>query len=501
MHMLTTTDPSTGITLETGLAPSDAERVAETVAAAQSAVSWLADHANRAALLDAMAAAVEADKDSLIAIAKSETGLGEPRLTVENGRCALQFRLFAEAVREGSIFETMIDHAAQTPIGPGPDIRRTLVPLGPVAVFGSSNFPFAFSVIGGDVAAAIAAGCPVIAKAHSSHPLTSAASFDALESARRAVGAPEGTFGIVFGQAAGTLLVQEPGVAAASFTGSLGAAEALIAAIGNREIPIPFYGELSSINPLVIAAGALESRADEIAEGLATSVTGSGGQLCTKPGIAFVPVGAAGDGFVATLADRMGAAAPSVLLNRKIATSFGEIRARLLEAGAAPLASGPEADGDGFTVPATVLQTTAAELDADLAEECFGPLVVVARYTDASEIDVALRRIPASLTTTIHLDDADRAFYESIADAMTATSGRVVFNGFPTGVRVSWAQQHGGPWPATNTQHTSVGVTAVRRFMRPVAYQNAPEWALPAGLRDGDIGIPRRVNGVLTTEA
>ena len=139
--------------------------------------------------------------------------------------------------------------------------------------------------------------------------------------------------------------------------------------------------------------------------------------------------------------------------------------------------------------------------DADLAEECFGPLVVVARYTDASEIDVALRRIPASLTTTIHLDDADRAFYESIADAMTATSGRVVFNGFPTGVRVSWAQQHGGPWPATNTQHTSVGVTAVRRFMRPVAYQNAPEWALPAGLRDGDIGIPRRVNGVLTTEA
>lgn len=499
--MLTTTDPSTGATTETGLAPSGPEQVAEAVAAAQSAASWLVDRANRAALLDAMAEAVEADKEALIAIAASETGLGLPRLTTENGRCALQFRLFAEAVREGSIFETMIDHAAETPIGPGPDIRRTLVPLGPVAVFGSSNFPFAFSVIGGDVAAAIAAGCPVVAKAHSSHPLTSAASFDALESARRAVGAPEGTFGIVFGQAAGTMLVQEPGIAAASFTGSLGAAQALIGAIEQREVPIPFYGELSSINPLVVAAGALASRSEAIADGLATSVTGSGGQLCTKPGIAFVPTGAAGDGFVAALAERMGAAAPSVLLNRKIATSYGEIRARLLEAGATPLASGQEPEGTGFAVPATVLQTTAAELDADLAEECFGPLVVVARYDAPEQIDAALRRIPASLTTTIHLEDGDRAFYESIADAMTATSGRVVFNGFPTGVRVSWAQQHGGPWPATNTQHTSVGVTAVRRFLRPVAFQNAPEWALPVGLRDGDVGTFRRVDGVLTREA
>jgi len=499
--MLTTTDPATGATTETGLAPTDAEGVAATVAAAAGALSWLADREHRALLLEAMATAVETDKDALIAIARSETGLGVERLTIENGRCALQFRLFAEAVREGSIFETMIDHAAQTPIGPGPDIRRTLVPLGPVAVFGSSNFPFAFSVIGGDVAAAIAAGCPVIAKAHSSHPLTSAASFDALEAARRAVGAPEGTFGIVYGQAAGTLLVKEPGVAAASFTGSLGAAQALIAAIETRDVPIPFYGELSSINPLVVAAGALAERSESIADGLATSVTGSGGQLCTKPGIAFVPAGEAGDGFVAALADRIGAAAPSVLLNKKIATSFGEIRERLLAAGAAPLAAGQDADGAGFTAPATVLQTTAAELDAELAEECFGPLVVVARYDDAGQIDAALRRIPSSLTTTIHLEDGDREFYESLAPAMTATSGRVVFNGFPTGVRVSWAQQHGGPWPATNTQHTSVGVTAVRRFLRPVAFQNAPEWALPVGLRDGDVGAPRRVDGVLTTEA
>jgi len=496
--MLTTTDPATGATTETGLAPTEAAGVAATVAAAGAAAAWLAAPANRAALLDAMADAVEADRDALVAIARSETGLGQERLTIENGRCALQFRLFAEAVREGSIFETMIDHAAQTPIGPGPDIRRTLVPLGPVAVFGSSNFPFAFSVIGGDVAAAIAAGCPVVAKAHSSHPLTSAASFDALEAARRAVGGPEGLFGIVYGQAAGTALVQEPGIAAASFTGSLGAAQALVAAIEQREVPIPFYGELSSINPLVVAAGALPERAEAIAEGLAASVTGSGGQLCTKPGIAFVPTGEAGDALVAVLADRMGAAAPSVLLNRRIATSFGEIRDRLLAAGAAPLATGLQPEGAGFAVPATVLQTTAAELDAELAEECFGPLVVVARYDDAAQIDGALRRIPPSLTPTIHLEDSDRPFYEALAPAMTATSGRVVFNGFPTGVRVCWAQHHGGPWPATNTQHTSVGVTAVRRFLRPIAFQNAPEWALPEGLRDGDVGTPRRVDGILT---
>ena len=221
-------------------------------------------------------------------------------------------------------------------------------------------------------------------------------------------------------------------------------------------------------------------------------------RLCTKPGIAFVPTGEAGDALVAVLADRMGAAAPSVLLNRRIATSFGEIRDRLLAAGAAPLATGLQPEGAGFAVPATVLQTTAAELDAELAEECFGPLVVVARYDDAAQIDGALRRIPPSLTTTIHLEDSDRPFYEALAPAMTATSGRVVFNGFPTGVRVCWAQHHGGPWPATNTQHTSVGVTAVRRFLRPIAFQNAPEWALPEGLRDGDVGTPRRIDGVLT---
>jgi NADP-dependent aldehyde dehydrogenase len=502
MKMLTTTDPRTGVSAATDLKPTTPEGVDTIARWAEGAAHELQSRGRefRAQLLDAMAAAVLESRDELVATADAETGLGIARLTGESGRSAFQFELFAEAVREGSFVEAAIDHAGDTPLGPGPDVRRMLVSIGPVAVFGSSNFPFAFSVLGGDVASAIAAGSPVVVKAHGSHPLTSKLSYEVLQRAADAVGAPRGTFGIVYGQEAGVELVKHPAIKAAGFTGSLGAASALQKAIDTRPDPIPFFGELSSINPLVVSPGAAAARGDEIASGLFTSYTGSAGQLCTKPGIAFVPADATGQSIVDALADLTRVAPAQVLLNGRIRGSFDDIEGRLTAAGASEIARGVDAPADapeGFSVAPTLLETQASTLDESIAEECFGPLIVVARYSSLDEVREAFGRIPQSLTATLHVEDAESDVVASLTPTLSANAGRVVFNGYPTGVRVTWAQQHGGPWPSTNSQHTSVGVTAVRRFLRPIAWQNAPEAALPEELRDGYTGIPRRVDGVL----
>ncbi|WP_382308609.1 aldehyde dehydrogenase (NADP(+)) [Herbiconiux sp. UC225_62] len=512
--MLTTTNPRTGVSAATSLEPTTPDGV--DVAARRAAGAALELQARgrefRAQLLDAMAAAVEDARERLVATADSETGLGTARLNGEVSRSAFQFSLFAEAVREGSFVEAMIDHAGDTPLGPAPDVRRMLVSIGPVAVFGSSNFPFAFSVLGGDTASAIAAGSSVVIKAHGSHLLTSQLSFEVLQAAAEAVGAPRGTFGIVFGQEAGLALVKHPAIQAASFTGSLFAAESLQAAINTRPDPIPFFGELSSINPLVITPGAVAARGPAIASGLFTSFTGSAGQLCTKPGIAFIPAGDEGQALVDEIAALTSDATPQVLLNARIRSSFGEIEERLLAAGAAEVARGdaePTVDApggdapEGFTVPPTLLETTAADFSSELAEECFGPLIVVARYSSLDEVREAFGRIPKSLTATLHVEDDEADVVAELASTLEASAGRIVFNGYPTGVRVTWAQHHGGSWPSTNSQHTSVGVTAVRRFLRPLAWQNAPQAALPVELRDEPPvpGIPRRIDGVLVLPA
>ncbi|MFB2555713.1 aldehyde dehydrogenase family protein [Herbiconiux liangxiaofengii] len=500
--MLTTTDPRTGVSAATELSETTPAGVHEIALRAEGAAHELQSRGRefRARLLDAMAAGVLAARDELVATADAETGLGVARLTGEAGRSAFQFSLFAEAVREGSFVEAAIDRAGDTPLGAAPDVRRMLVSIGPVAVFGSSNFPFAFSVLGGDVASAIAAGSPVVVKAHGSHPLTSKLSFEVLQRAADAVGAPRGTFGIVYGQQAGVALVQEPSIKAAGFTGSLGAAEALQRAIDQRPDPIPFFGELSSINPLVVSPGAAAVRGAAIADGLFASFTGSAGQLCTKPGIAFIPSGPEGQSVVDSLETLTAASTAQVLLNGRIRSSFEEIAERLESAGARLAASGSGSDdgAEGFAVAPRLLETTAAALGAELAEEAFGPLVVVARYDSLDEVREAFGRIPRSLTATLHVEDDETDVVTELASTLEASSGRVVFNGYPTGVRVAWAQQHGGPWPSTNSQHTSVGVTAVRRFLRPLAWQNAPQAALPPELRDGPVGIPRRLDGVLT---
>ena len=499
MTTITTTDPATGATRGTEIEETGDDRVAEITAAATAAFVELraSSRSWRAGLLRALADGLDADRANLTATAATETGLAaSPRLDGELTRSVFQLRLFAEAVEEGGYLEAIIDHAGDTPMGPGPDVRRMLVPIGPVAVFGASNFPFAFSVAGGDTASAIAAGNPVVAKAHPSHPLTSAASFAALDAAAAAYGAPSGTLGIVYGQRAGATLVADPRIATVGFTGSLATGRILLDAIARRERPIPFYGELSSLNPLIVTAGATAARGDDLAAGLFASFTGSAGQLCTKPGIAFVPRTATG--LVDAVVARAREAAPQTLLNERIQDAFGAIRGRLVDDGRAESLVEPRTGSDGFSLSPAVLAIDAADVTAAVAEEAFGPLLVIARYDDIAEVAAALAAVPDSLTATLHAEDDEWHALEPLVAELESMVGRVVFNGFPTGVRVSWGQHHGGPWPATNTSHTSVGVTAIRRFLRPLAWQDAPDTRLPEELRDAYTGIPRRVDGILT---
>jgi NADP-dependent aldehyde dehydrogenase len=497
---ISTTDPRTGTRTDTGIAATTTREVADISAGAEVSFRTLGTSSRswRAGLLEVIADALEADRESLVSIASAETGLGRDRLGGELTRSVFQFRLFASALRDGGYVEATIDHAGDTPMGPGPDVRRMLIPIGPVAVFGSSNFPFAFSVAGGDTASALAAGCSVVFKSHGSHPLTSKRSFDAITGAASAYGAPPGTTGIVFGTQAGATLVADPHIRAVGFTGSLSGGQALMDIVAERSEPIPFYGELSSLNALVITEGAAAARRDSIAGGLFASFTASSGQLCTKPGVAFIPDGASGDALVADLAARVAESGASALLNSRIFESFDQIACRLVDAGGAAVLAEGRAEGAGFEVAPRLLAIKATAMTPAVTEEAFGPLLVVARYSNQAELESALEQVPHSLTATIHSESDEVILTERLVRVLEPRSGRLVFNGYPTGVRVSWAQHHGGPWPATNSLHTSVGVTAIRRFLRPFAWQDAPEQLLPDELRDDYSGIPRRIDGVLT---
>lgn len=498
--MITTTNPRTGIAISLNVDSTPYEEVVAIAERAQSAAPALASlgRAGRARLLDQIAAEIETRRAHLVDIADQETGLGADRLNGELNRSIFQFQLFAETLREGSYLEAMIDLAADTTLGAGADLRRMLVPVGPVAVFGASNFPFAFSVLGGDTAAAIAAGCPAVLKVHSSHPRTSILSFDALMAAAKCVDAPIGTFELVLGQEPGSVLVTQSAIKAVCLTGSLGAAMALQRAINTREDPIPLYGELSSLNPLVVAPEAARARSEQIAGGLFGSFTGSSGQFCTKPGVAFIPTGVGGDRLVATLSELVQQASGAVMLNRRTHESFQQTRSELIASGAPLLA---EAEGiveeDGFRSAPTLLVASAKDLTEQHLRECFGPLLVVARYGHPDELKAAFRHLPQSLTATIHSENEEAEFAAELTSLLESVSGRMVYNDFPTGVRVSWAQHHGGQWPATNSIHSSVGSTSIRRFLRPFAWQNAPQSVLPAELRDGDHEVPRRINGRL----
>ncbi|WP_432974591.1 aldehyde dehydrogenase (NADP(+)) [Dactylosporangium sp. CA-233914] len=453
------------------------------------------DRSWRSGLLRAMAEALEGRRDKVVETADAESALGAVRLNAELTRTCYQLRFFADVVDEGSFLEATIDHAGPTGMGPRPDLRRMLVATGPVVVFGASNFPLAFSVPGGDSASALAAGCPVVVKAHESHPATSQLCADILRDAAESVGAPDGTIGIVHGRAAGGRLVRHPAITAVAFTGSQRGGEALMELIDQRPSPIPFYGELGSVNPMVVTEAAAAERAADIGKGFADSFTLGVGQFCTKPGLAFVPAGRAGDAVVEATAAAIREKPAAVMLNAGIAAAFGRgVEEMTAGAGIVRVASGRSAQPG---VAAQLLEVDEADLTDRMLEETFGPVAVVVRYHDPASLAPALNRLPSSLTATLQTGSGEPTLEPAAQRALEERAGRIVYNGFPTGVAVSWAQHHGGGWPATNSLHTSVGATAIRRFLRPLTWQDAPESALPVELRDATTGVPRRVDGVL----
>ncbi len=454
----------------------------------------------RATMLGAMADELDAAASDLVDLAVIETALTRPRLEGELRRTSFQLRFFASIVTEGSFLNASIDHAHDTPMGPLPDLRRVNVPLGVVGVFGSSNFPFAFSVPGGDTASALAAGCPVIIKAHPAHPATSQACFEALRRGARKADAPEGLVSLIFGLAAGEALVDDPSVAAIGFTGSVAAGRALWRRASERPVPIPFYGELGASNPLVVSRRAASRRASEIGRGIAGSVTLGVGQFCTKPGLVFVPSTTDGDTVVTELAEVIRELSPMTMLSSGIAEHFREgLRALSEISQCRPLVN----DGEGIdaNVRAQLFEVSANDFASSpartLRDECFGPTALVVRYDDRDDLLRALDATDSALTFSAFIEEDDDESW--LVEYGSTKAGRVIVNGYPTGVGVSWSMQHGGPWPSTTASWaTSVGAGAIGRWLRPVSYQDVAQKLLPELLRDDStVHVVRRVDGVL----
>ncbi|WP_369197721.1 aldehyde dehydrogenase (NADP(+)) [Streptomyces djakartensis] len=499
-------DPRTGKQREQVAVEATAQEVDAAVRAAHEARGALADRTVRAAFLRTAADELEAARDGLVETADAETALGPVRLTGELARTCYQLRAFAGIVDEGAFLDVVIDHPDDTATPPVPDLRRYKVPLGVVAVYSASNFPFAFSVPGGDTASALAAGCPVVVKAHPDHPGLSEYVAKVLRRAAARHDIPEGAVGLVHGFDAGIELIRHPLVAAAGFTGSVRGGRALFDAAAARPVPIPFHGELGSLNPVVVTEAAAAERAEEIGAGLAGSMTLGVGQFCVKPGLVLAPSGAAGDALLKSLTDAVSDTDAGVLLDHRMRDNFVAgvaERAGLpdVDSPVTPGAGGEHTVSAGFlTVPASRLAREGGEHDL-LLEECFGPVTVVARYEDETEVKAVLSRLPGNLTATVQLSQEEAAGQgrgAEILQELTPLAGRVLVNGWPTGVAVAPAQHHGGPYPATTSTSTSVGGTAIERWLRPVAYQNAPEALLPPELRDDNpLGLPRRFNGRL----
>ena len=469
------------------------------IGAAADAARLLVDSrpSDRAAWLELVASRLDATADDLVPLAAQETHLGLDRLQGELKRTTFQLRLFAEVLRDGWFLQATIDHADPAwPMGARPDLRRMLRPIGPVAVFAASNFPFAFSVAGGDTASALAAGCPVLLKANPSHPKLSAATGAHVSDALAEAGAPDGIFAVVMGFETGIALVKDARIRAASFTGSLRAGRALFDLAASRPEPIPFYGELGSVNPAFVTPDAGAQLAEEVASGFVGSMSLGNGQFCTKPGLLFVPADSGLEDRVAALAGQRPA---SPMLSEHIRSGYSEALARLAERPGVRVIAG-NASQEGDPAP-TVLATTVPDLLADadaMTQECFGPAALVVSYSSGEELLAAARAFDGQLTATIH-GSGQEPVTSTLVDVLSERVGRVVWNGWPTGVSVTYAQHHGGPYPATTSiQTTSVGTAAIDRFLRPVTYQDVPGDVLPPALReDNPWGLPRRVDGVL----
>lgn len=471
------------------------QNVEQLVAGAVSAgQTWAAtSRADRAAVLNAVADALDAAVDRLVPIAQRETSLPEGRLRGELKRTTFQLRLLGRTASDGAYLDVRVDHPdPEWPMGaPRPDLRRTSVPVGPVVVFAASNFPFAFSVAGGDTAAALAAGCPVVVKAHGGHPELSDATADVVQGALQSAGAPEGLFALVHSEGEGRGLLTHPDVKAGAFTGSIPAGRTLLDIAQSRLEPIPFFGELGSVNPVFVTEAAAAARGAEIAEGFVGSFTMGAGQFCTKPGVILVPA----ESDLLSLLRETAVPAPAPMLNERIEQGHAQVRAAL---GALPDVT-PLAGGDGESGTPALLLTRAAAFLGDLDRqfvECFGPTALVVAYDDEQELLDVAEAINGQLTATI-VGEGDEQIVPALATALARRAGRVLWNQWPTGVSVTDAQQHGGPFPASTAPGTtSVGTAAIDRFVRPVAWQGFPEHLLPEEVRDqSSVDVPRLIDG------
>ncbi|HZO13397.1 MAG TPA: aldehyde dehydrogenase (NADP(+)), partial [Polyangiaceae bacterium] len=473
------TNPATGERLEPAYpsaSRADIDRAAERAAAAFPFYARL-DGKTRAAFLRRIAAGLEARSEALVARAHLETALPLPRLQSELARTTAQLRLFAEVAEEGSWVDARIDHGdpARQPI-PKPDVRSLRRPIGPVAVFGASNFPLAFSVAGGDTASALAAGCVVIVKAHPAHPGTSELAAAAIQEAAKDL--PEGVFALLFdaGHEVGVELVRHPVIKAVGFTGSRRAGTALMKIAAEREEPIAVFAEMGSINPVFVLPGALRERAADIAAGLHGSVTLGVGQFCTNPGIVVSEAAP----LLPELESRMRATAPAPMLTAAIAEAYRTgvahfaaidgVEQRVAVSGGAAL----------FVTDATTFTSNSA-----LHRELFGPATLLVDCRTNDELYALARALEGQLTVTLHATPADLDQHRELLAIVEEKAGRIVFNGYPTGVEVGHAMVHGGPFPATSdSRTTSVGTRAIERFARLVAFQDCPDEHLPDALKE-----------------
>ncbi|NLG08195.1 MAG: aldehyde dehydrogenase (NADP(+)) [Deinococcales bacterium] len=483
-------DPTTGEALEPAFAvttPGELRELGRRARAAFRRYARLPGH-ERAAFLRAVADGLDAAADELVARATRETALPEARLRGEVSRTSGQLRMFAGLIEDDAWLGARVDPGdpARQP-APKPDVRAVRRPLGPVAVFGASNFPFAFSVAGGDTAAALAAGCPVIAKAHPGHPGTSRLVADVVLAAAERTGMPAGVFALALddGHAVGAALVQLPEVKAVAFTGSRAGGEALMRLAAARPEPVPVYAEMGSVNPVFVLPEAARRRGDAIAEDLHASFTLGVGQFCTNPGVVLLPTGAAGDALAARLAELTRAGQAGTMLNARVCELYQQGRERLRAAGAELLAEGAASAGPTAGTP-TLWQ---APLDAAMARpelltEVFGPSTLLLRYARAEQLLAFADALEGQLTATLQAEAEELPAQAELVEALADRAGRLIVNQFPTGVEVGPAMVHGGPWPATSDgRGTSVGTLAIDRFTRWVAYQNFPRELLPPALR------------------
>jgi 2,5-dioxopentanoate dehydrogenase len=500
------TSPLDGALLEPSFYMSGAETVETALTLAEAAFGAYRETTGeqRAAFLERIAAEIQALGEDLIQRAHLETGLPEARLTGERARTMNQLKMFAQVAREGSWVDARIDTAIpdRQPV-PKPELRRMLIPIGPVVVFGSSNFPLAFSVAGGDTASALATGNPVVVKAHSGHPGTSELVATAVLKAATECKLPAGVFSMLHGSGRiiGTALVQHPFTRAVGFTGSRAGGRALFDAAAARPDPIPVFAEMSSLNPVFVLPEALRERGKEIAAGLKSSMTLGVGQFCTKPGLVFGLNSAEFEQFQKTLAGMLEAVAPATMLHGGICEAYHKGLARVSGVNGVKLLARSKAAPDPKKTHGEpmALATDLANFHRhrELAEEVFGPFAVLVSASTLSELEEVAQHLDGQLTATVHGTSADLQQASRLLRLLERKAGRLVINGFPTGVEVCAAMNHGGPYPATtDARFTSVGTAALERFVRPICYQDFPASLLPDALKEGNpLGIRRMLNG------